>query len=200
MTYGIITSSVSLRPAGRKDGYAMKQQHPCRQECLQLLKQYDTPNHVVRHCVAVADTAVAIGKALNNHGYHLDLDLIQAAGLIHDIARVEDEHWEKGYQLARDLGYKQEADIIKVHMRYTPFSAVEHVTETDLVCLGDRIVKEDQYVGLDRRMEYIIEKARKQGHFDAEKRILEKKKEAQSLINGIERTIGMTLDQLMKGN
>ncbi|WP_269477357.1 HD domain-containing protein [Hominibacterium faecale] len=177
----------------------MRKKHPSRQDCLRLLEEYKTPEHVVKHCKAVADTAVKMGKALNEHGYHLDLELIEAAGLIHDIARVEDEHWEKGYELAKSLGYEQEADIIKVHMRYSPFSAVEHINETDLVCLGDRIVKEDAYVGLDKRMEYIIEKARKQGHADAEKRILEKKKEAQALIEGIENTIGMTLDQLMKG-
>lgn len=177
----------------------MEKQHPGRQACLQLLKEYGTPDHVIRHCVAVADTALKIGSALNKHGYHLDLDLIQAAGLIHDIARVEDEHWEKGSQLAADLGYEKEAAIIKVHMRYSPFSTIEHVNETDLVCLGDRLVKEDQYVGLDKRMEYIIEKVKRQGHFDAERRILEKKKEAQTLIDGIENAIGMTLDELMKG-
>lgn len=177
----------------------MKKQHPDRQECLRLLKEYGTPEHVVRHCVAVADTALAIGTALNEHGHHLDLELIQAAGLIHDIARVEDEHWEKGYQLARKLGYEQEADIIRQHMYYSPFSPVEHVTEADLVCLGDRLVKEDQYVGLDKRMAYIIEKARKQGHPEAEKHILEKKQEAERLLDGIEKTIGTTVDQLMKG-
>ena len=53
----------------------MKQQHPDRQECLRLLKEYGTPEHVIRHCMAVADTAVRIGRALNEHGYHLDLEL-----------------------------------------------------------------------------------------------------------------------------
>lgn len=177
----------------------MDNKHPGREECLQLLRNYQTPGHVVRHCIAVADTAVKIGKALNQHGHHLDIGLILAAGLIHDIARVEDEHWEKGYELARNLGYEQEAAIIKVHMRYSPFSCVGEVNETDLVCLADRVVKEDAYVGLDKRMEYIIKKAREQGHYDAEKRILEKKKEAQHLIDGIEKATGMTIDQLMKG-
>lgn len=178
----------------------MKQQHPSRQECLQLLKEYHTPEHVVRHCKAVSETAVAIGRALNEHGYHLDLELIQAAGLIHDIARVEEEHWEKGYELARSRGYEQEAAIIKVHMRYSPFSPVEQVNETDLVCLGDRLVREDEYVGLDKRMEYIIAKARRQGHPEAEKRILQRKQETRAFITDLEAVIGMTLDELMERN
>lgn len=154
----------------------------------------------MRHCKAVSETAVAIGGALNRHGYSLDLELIQAAGLIHDIARVEEEHWEKGYELARSLGYEQEAAIIKVHMRYSPFSPVEHVNETDLVCLGDRLVREDEYVGLDKRMEYIIEKARRQGHPEAEQRILQRKRETEAFIADLEAVIGMTLDELMEGN
>lgn len=176
----------------------MKKQHPSRQECLQLLKDYKTPEHVVRHCMAVSETAVTIGRALNEHGYHLDLELIQAAGLIHDIARVEEEHWEKGYELAHSLGYEAEANIIKVHMRYSPFSPIEKVNETDLVCLGDRLVREDEYVGLDKRMEYIINKAKKQGHPEAEKRILKKKEETRAFITNLETVIGVTLDELME--
>jgi HD superfamily phosphodiesterase len=59
-----------------------------------LLKQYNTPVHVIRHCVKVTETALKIGQALNEKGCGLDLGLIQGAGLIHDIARVEEKHWE----------------------------------------------------------------------------------------------------------
>ena len=39
------------------------------------------------------------------------------------------------------------------------FSDFDKLDETDLVCLGDRLVKEDQYVGLNDRIDYIIHKA-----------------------------------------
>lgn len=177
----------------------MKQQHPDRQECLRLLKEHQTPAHVIRHCIAVGDTALKIGTALNEKGYHLDLGLIHAAGLLHDIARKEDEHWNRGAELAERMGYNQEADIIRVHMHYSPFSPVDQLTETDIVCLGDRTVKEDEYVGLDKRMQYIIDKVRYHGRPGSEERILEKKEEAKKLIEEIQQVIGMTLDQLMKG-
>lgn len=176
----------------------MGNKHLTREECFALLEQYKTPPHVVRHCVAVTVSALKIAGALNQRGYHLDLDLIQAAGLIHDIARVEDKHWEKGAEIASGLGYQQEADIIEQHMFYDGFSDIKDINETDLVCLGDRIVKEDEYVGLDNRMEYIIQKAQRQGHSDAIERILEKKKDARRIIDQIEEVIGMSLDQLME--
>lgn len=176
----------------------MNHKHPTKTECLTLLEQYHTPPHVVRHCIAVTDTALKIANALNQKGYNLNLELIQGAGLIHDIARVEEQHWEVGSQIAKAHGYDQEAEIIKVHMFYPCFSDIDHINETDLVCLGDRLVKEDQYVGLDKRIDYVIAKVKAQGHGDAEKRILEKKKEARKLIDGIEQVIGQPLDQLME--
>ena len=78
-----------------------------REEGLKLLKEYGTPEHVVRHCIAVTDTAAAIGKALNKAGYHLDIELIQGAAIIHDIARVEDKHWEVGADIAKNLGRRR---------------------------------------------------------------------------------------------
>ncbi|MEG0829085.1 MAG: HDIG domain-containing protein [Anaerovoracaceae bacterium] len=176
----------------------MKENHPTRDECLKLLKEYNTPIHVINHCKAVAHVAMVMGNELNRNGFKLNLDLIQGAGLLHDIARVEDEHWKIGSKIAESLGYTQEAHIIGVHMTYSPFSSIESINETDLVCLGDRVIKEDAYVGLDERMEYIIQKAKNKGHKDAIARILEKKKEAEGLIDGIEKTIGMSLDELMK--
>lgn len=172
--------------------------HPTREECLTLLKKYKTPPHVVRHCIAVADVALCIGRALNEEGYSLDLRLIQGAALIHDIARVEDKHWDVGSQIAADLGYTQEAEIIQVHMHYTPAESVAEMSETDLVCLADRVVLEDQYVGLDRRMDYVIAKVKAQGHPDVEAHILKRKREAQRLIDDIEKTIKRTLDELIE--
>ena len=54
--------------------------------------------------------ALKIGKALNDRDFNLDLDLIQGAGLLHDIARVQDKHWEIGAEIAFRLGYYQEAE------------------------------------------------------------------------------------------
>lgn len=177
----------------------MKQKHPDMQQCLQYLKEYNTPAHVVGHCKAVADTAYKIGKALNEHGYNLDLDLILAAGLIHDIARVENEHWNRGAEFMEKMGYQQEADIIRVHMHYTEFNPVDKINETDLICLADKLVLEDQYAGVDRRMGYILEKAKKLGRPGAEEAIMKKKEETKRFIIEIENIIDTTFDNLMKG-
>ena len=173
--------------------------HPNRQQCMKYLEEYSTPAHVIGHCKAVADTAYRIASELNKHGYNLDLDLILAAGLTHDIARVEDEHWNRGAEFMAKRGWIAEAEIIRVHMHYSPFSALEDLTETDMICLADRIVLEDSYAGLDKRMDYVIAKAKKAGRVNAEEIINAKKELTRQIIRDIENTIGTTFDQLMKG-
>lgn len=173
--------------------------HPSMDECEKILLDYGTPDHVKGHCRAVARTAHAIGKKLNECGCHLNLPLILAAGMLHDVARVEERHGEVGAALVRRLGYEEESRIIEVHMTYSPFSDIQDVTETDMVCLADKLVMEDAYVGLDRRMEYVMAKAERNGHPEARPIILAKMKRTQRFIRQIEDRIGCTLDELMKG-
>ena len=173
----------------------MANKHPSREECLALLKEYQTPEHVVKHCIKVTDTALKIGAALNEKGFHLDLELIQGAGLVHDIARVEDKHWEVGADITAGLGYDEEADIIRVHMFYSCDPKKEEITETDILCLSDRMVKEDEYVGLDSRMQYILDKFK--GNQEAVERISSKIKDNRAMIRKIEGIIGRSIDSLI---
>lgn len=174
----------------------MSQKHLTEEECNKLLTAYRTPEHVVRHCKAVADAAVKLAEELNKHGAKLDIDLIRGAALIHDIMRVEENHWDKGAEIARSLGYEQEADIIKVHMNYNMKKDVNDLEEVDLVCFGDRVVKEDQYVGLEERMKYVMNKVSDSPY--AVELIKRKTAETSILLRKIEDTIGMSIDELMK--
>lgn len=148
---------------------------------------------MIAHCRAVSRTAFMIGECLNDHGFSLDLDLIKGAGLAHDVARVQEQHAEVGARILAELGYHDEAAIVNVHMTYDfhPFFALD---ETDLVCLGDRLVKEDRYVGLDERIDYILRKA--PAEEAVRNKILAKKKETQILMEKIERAMERTIDSL----
>lgn len=167
------------------------------EECKKLYEKYGTPTHVIGHCRAVSDTALAIGRCLNAHGYNLDLALIKGAGLAHDIARTRENHGEVCAEILNDLGYADEADIVSVHMHYDfhDFSALD---EKDIVCLGDRLVKEDRYVGLDERIEYILHKVPEDE--ERRRRILQKKKETRALMDKIEAAMGQTIDSLFQAD
>jgi uncharacterized protein len=168
---------------------------PTRETCLELLESHGTPPHVIRHCMAVCDTAVRIGKALVEKGVILDLPLLEAASLLHDIARVEENHGVKGALIAERHGYHQVAKLIKCHMFYAMDPNKEKITELDLLCLADRMVREDEYVGLDDRMQYVMDKLVAAG-VNTE-RFLHRIEENRLMKERIEKIIGKSIDDLM---
>lgn len=169
--------------------------YPGLAACEALWKEHHTPRRVIGHCKAVSKTASAIGEKLNEKGYNLNIPLIQSAGWLHDIARVEEEHWKKGAEIVKNLGYPDVADIIEAHMFYRIDGSKEEIAELDLVCLADRMVKEDHFVGLDERMDYIIQKAK--GFPGAEEQIRKSFCSIRALKSRIEGIIGMTIEALM---
>ena len=163
-------------------------------EITELYKKWHTPDKVKAHCRAVSQVAAKLAEELNRHGYNLDVDLIRGTGLVHDVARTEDEHALVGYGILKIMGYMDEAEIVRVHMTYPQYNSVDKLNECDIVCIADRVVKEDTYVGLDERIDYILKKA--EGKPDVQKKILKKKEETRILLDEIGEIIGKSLDEL----
>lgn len=163
------------------------------EKCRELYREYGTPEHVIGHCRAVSDTGYRIALALNRAGLNLDADLVKYAGLVHDLMRTCENHGEEAARVLRSLGYDDEAALVENHMHYD-FTEAGAPDETDIMCLADRLVCEDKYVGLDARVCYLINKPGKTE--ERTKRLLEKKKDTESFIAGIEKIMGCTIDSL----
>ena len=163
-----------------------------------LYREFETPENVIRHCAAVANVASTIAQALNDHGYDLDIELIIGTGLTHDIARTKARHWDVMADKLEEMGYYEESILVRNHMTGTGYNDISNVNEMDMIWLGDRLVKEDTYVGIDERFEYIIEKAIKMGAEDHVKDILASKADMQRLLDQIEEVIGQSVDSLFK--
>lgn len=174
------------------------EKHPSIEECRNLWNKYDTPLHIRKHCMAVAFVAHAIASELNSKGFQLDLELIMAAGLTHDLVRLTDRHDLEGAKIMDGLGYTQEAAIIRAHMMYSSFSPIKFINETDLVCLGDRCVIEHEFVGVERRYQYIIDKAIRNGHPEAAAKVGELKQDVVRLVDEIENVTGKTIEAITK--
>jgi hypothetical protein len=120
-------------------------------ECAALLTdRLHVTSAVAAHCRAVADMAVRIGEALNHAGVSLNLGLIRAAALVHDLARNEPDHARRGAKLLQDLDMPQMAAIVATHMDMT-LDEGEPISETEVVFLADKLVREDRFVGLAER-------------------------------------------------
>ena len=132
--------------------------------------------------------------SLESKGCHFDLALLKGAGLVHDVARTQEDHGGVAADILQKLGYRDEADIIRHHMYYTLVSHMDKLTECDLVCLADRLVIEDRYVGLDKRFDYILHK--NENHALATETILKAKKQTRGLLDEMEAVLGCAIDSL----
>lgn len=124
---------------------------PDRAECEEMWEHYGTPEQVRRHCIAVADVAVRLGKMLLARGRYseetMNLDLIESAALLHDVARSRSLHAEEGAKILIREGYPEVADIIRQHHQLDG----EVLDEAAIVYLADKLVYKDQEVTLRER-------------------------------------------------
>ena len=80
---------------------------PTRSEALQLLKDANCASHVLRHCRAVATVAVRIAQEIAQQGHPIDIDLVQAGAILHDIGRGAThniDHGVAGVIIAQSFG------------------------------------------------------------------------------------------------
>ncbi len=158
-----------------------------------LYIEHETPPWVINHCREVSRVATIIAEALNKRGYSLDVKLIRVSGLAHDVLRVVDDHDIEMGKLLDKMGYSEEADLVRRHMRYF-FNPIEKLNETDIMCLADRLVKEDKYVGIIDRVDYLIHKPGETK--ERTERLLGARNETKEYIAKLEEILGKPIDSL----
>jgi putative nucleotidyltransferase with HDIG domain len=135
--------------------------YPNRTTCLQMMDNYDMLPNIKDHSILVADLAIIIGRQLNKNGSELDLDLIEAAALLHDITKTKsiktgENHCKSGGKLLRNLGYQRISEIVEQHV--LPDKIEGDVSEEEVVCYADKRILHDKIVSLDERFEYLLER------------------------------------------
>lgn len=179
-----------------KENIKMIQKRIPEKEIEELYERFQTPPHVIAHCREVTRVAYLIAEKMNRSGLsNLDLDLVRSAGLTHDVARTSDEHWNVGADALLGMGYEDEAKIVRQHM-FHQFNQLDELNELDMICFGDRLVKEHDYVGIDKRFQYIMDKAKDRP--GAVEQLLVRREEMRELLNHIEKEIGISIDALCK--
>lgn len=117
--------------------------------CLELITAAGTPEHIIKHSVAVAKEAERIGIALAESGLNLDINLIIRSALLHDVARTEKKHCQVGENWINALCYPKEAEIVGGHCDNYLFKIPD---ELAVLIVADRVVSEDEVVGLHARL------------------------------------------------
>lgn len=112
-----------------------------------LLDLCHTPPAVRQHCQAVAREALRLANA---SGQAADLELLECAALLHDLARAEGrDHPEKGAAVLRRAGYPLLAAVIAQHHDLAP----DAPPEAELLYLADKLIQGTRSVPLEARFE-----------------------------------------------
>ena len=123
--------------------------YPTSSECEQILRKHNLPEPVILHMQQVNKLAQRIALYLNSCGYRLHLALLQAACLLHDIAKGQKNHAEKGRQLLEALGYWDVAALVATHMNLP--AGHTQVDEAMLLFLADKMIEGTEIVSLEEK-------------------------------------------------
>lgn len=125
---------------------------PDKEEYYRIIDLYGVPEKIIRHCRKVAEVSVEILRSLDNAGYALNESALQAAAMLHDMARMEKNHAEAAAEILKDIGYGKVASIVGSHMDIE-VNDDGKVTESEILYLADKLVKEDKLISLEERFQ-----------------------------------------------
>jgi putative nucleotidyltransferase with HDIG domain len=136
---------------------------PTKDQCYQMLSEMQMMDHIVVHSLQVCRVATFLTEHLNKRHNRLNSDLIQSAALLHDITKTRsfktrEDHALTGGEHLSDSGYPEIGDLIRQHVKLDEYSVDGTISEAEVLNYADKRVLHDEIVGLDRRMDYIMER------------------------------------------
>jgi len=142
---------------------------PSREQAIELLRKYNCPPKVINHCEEVAKLALELASKLEKKGIKVDLKLVEAGALLHDIGRSKShtvDHGVVGAKIAELEGLPEAAvRIIKRHVGGGitaqeaekfgwPKDIYESLTlEEKIVSYADKLIDQSKRVPIDLEIE-----------------------------------------------
>jgi uncharacterized protein len=129
---------------------------PVRDECLSMMDRYGMLENIVSHSLVVTQVALALSRKLNQKGQQIDLAVVEAAALLHDLAKTEclkskKDHARQGFLLIKELGYDRVAEVVAQHIEVSEREDSTGVSEEEVVNYADKRVLHDRIVSLKER-------------------------------------------------
>jgi uncharacterized protein len=134
---------------------------PTLNKCLSLMDDTGMPEHIKKHSFVVAEIALYLGHLCNQEEAFLNLSLLQAGALLHDIAKARtlltgEKHAEVGACMVEQWGYSPVASIIRDHVNLDFARLNGPLSESLIVNYADKRVKHDRIVSLQDRFDDLI--------------------------------------------
>lgn len=146
---------------------------PAENEALKILRRMGCPPNVVAHCERVADIAVELALKALDRGFPVDLRLIEAGALLHDIGRSVThgvDHGVIGAEIVRSLGLDEEvARIVERHvgagipaeeaagLGLPRRDYIPSTLEEKIVCYADKLARGSQRMSYKEALKEFME-------------------------------------------
>ena len=132
-------------------------------KCYDLLKKYNVPGHIIQHSETVCRVALFLSYELNKNGEKLDIQLINAAALLHDITKFEDlkthkDHAKTGKILLENLGFSRIGVIVGEHINLQDKRGIKTISEAEIINYSDKRVMHTEVVTLPERFKDLRER------------------------------------------
>lgn len=162
------------------------------------MKRYGMMPNIRRHSLLVARVAVIMGEALNGEDRCLNIPLIVAGALLHDIAKTQSlqaggDHVEIGRRIVLKMGYPEVARIVARHVDSGP-EILDTIDEATIVNYSDKRVQHDRVVSLRERLNDLLVRYGKSPEKSA--RLQEMMRNIEGLEKAILSEISLSADQL----
>jgi putative nucleotidyltransferase with HDIG domain len=124
---------------------------PTRAECEAILAIQSVAPSQVRHSRRVTEVAERIALALARSGLPLNVELVRAGALLHDLAKGQPNHAAVGAEILRSMDFPRVATVVGAHTQLD-FSGGQ-LDERAIVYLADKLVRGDSVVTLEQRFQ-----------------------------------------------
>ena len=167
---------------------------PTREQAIGILEKSHSPRQVINHCLAVGAVAEELANQLKRAGQQIDVELVLAGALLHDLGRSKSQtvdHSVVGAQMAENLGLPTAVvNIIKRHvgagvslkeaesMGWPADVYVPQTLEEKVVAYADKIVGNSRKVPIERE----IRRLQKENKMEAAERVRELHNEISGLL------------------
>ncbi len=136
---------------------------PSRDECLKLMNQHGMLKNIIAHSVEVAKVALYLALELKKKGQRIDLRLVEAASLLHDLTKSEclktkEDHAWTGSQLLKKMGYERVGEVVAEHIHLSRKDDPSLIREEEIVNYADKRVRHDCIVSLEERFNDLMER------------------------------------------
>ena len=112
--------------------------------------------NIIHHSMEVANVALYLSTELNKRGQRIDLLLVEAASLLHDLTKTDsfktkEDHAWTGSRLLKEIGYEEVGEVVAQHIWLSHDVDPLLVSEEEVVNYADKRVMHDRIVSLEER-------------------------------------------------